>query len=320
MRIYIEDRNNLIKYNLPSKVDGSLLYTFKSSSNGIDNSINIDAENGKWFLKSNGNVNIIGDSNTILDSIELKDYMAIPLSISGASTYVILFCLPSVEENAVNYSIGNLTSISIGKSTNNTIVYNQNLMSDQHAVISFENNYWYISPASDNKNILIYLNNQRVMVKTPLNGGDIIFMNGLRIVWMKKTFIIPMNSNMYSVNNLTTTMQSEDDNSKYQPISELENSISLYNENEYFSHTPRIRSILEPEEIMIDSPPPKEDQESGMPFLLSIGTSFTMLGMMSLNAFTVFNGLYDGTKEIIDVLPQLIMIVTMLIGSLLIQI
>ena len=30
MRIYIQENNTLLKFNLPSKVDGSLLFSFKS--------------------------------------------------------------------------------------------------------------------------------------------------------------------------------------------------------------------------------------------------------------------------------------------------
>lgn len=30
MRIYIQDKNNLLKFNLPAKVDGSMLFSFKS--------------------------------------------------------------------------------------------------------------------------------------------------------------------------------------------------------------------------------------------------------------------------------------------------
>ena len=55
-----------------------------------------------------------------------------------------------------------------------------------------------------------------------------------------------------------------------------------------------------------------------MPVLLTIGSSFTMLGMMFLNAFNLWDGLSSGKKDVIDMLPQIVMVTTMVIGSLLI--
>ena len=321
MRIYIQEINNLIKYNLPSKVDGSLLYTFKSSSNGIDNSINIDAENGKWFLKSNGNVNVLGNNNVVQDRIELRDYMSIPLSLSGVSKYVVMFCLPSVEKNNERFSVEGLNYIKIGKGLDNNIVFNQTMMSDEHAVLSFENDLWYISPANNDINNIIYVNNQRIISKTPLNGGDILFMNGFRIVWMKNSFIIPMTKELYRINGIEGIVHTvESDNSNYKAVTELESNMLLYNENDYFSHTPRIRPLLEEEEVVIDAPPGKQYNESEMPFLLSVGTSFTMFGMLSINCFNVFNAVSSGEKDYIQVLPQLIMVFSMLLGMILIPI
>ena len=315
MRLYIQDQNSVLKFNLPAKIDGSMIFSFKSSS-GIENVINVDAKDNNWVLKSNGNVNIIKDSNYILDEIVLKDYMYVPISVSGTNNFLFVFCLPSIEEYKFNYDITDKTEIIIGKDNTNNIVYKQGLMAEQHAILKLNNDVWYIMPASNQQNIFIYVNNHRVVSPTPLFCGDIIFMNGLRIIWMKKTFIIPMANNLYQVNDIRSfESDSYYDNTKYTETTELDDNIVLYNDNDYYSHTPRIRSILEYEEIVIDAPPANQNSETDMPFLLSMGSSFTMLGMMSLNAFSLYDGLSSGAKDIIELLPQIIMIVTMLIGA-----
>ena len=127
MRLYIQEKNNLVKFNLPAKVDGSMLFSYKSSDSGIENSINIDTANGKWILKSNGNVNIVFN-NAILPEIELEDYMCVPLSVSGRNDYICLFCLPSIEEAEYSYSIEGTDTVTIGKDQNNSIMYDQNMM------------------------------------------------------------------------------------------------------------------------------------------------------------------------------------------------
>ena len=319
MRLYLQDKNNLLKFNLPSKVDGSMLFSFQSEINGFDNAINVDAIDGNWVLKSNGNVNVLDFNCSVISEIVLKDYMCIPVSITGINDYLCIFCLPSIEEYQFSYEIGTNTAITIGKSPNNMIVYQQNMMGDNHAIIKFENNNWFIFPATSDPGICIYVNNQRVFTPTPVFVGDIIFMNGLRIIWMKKTLIIPMANNLFQVCGLhSLEPASITDSTSYTSVAEAIADFSLYNEKEAFSHTPRIRSVLEAETIKIDPPPAKVQIDNDTPFLLSIGTSFSMLGMMSLNAFNLYDGLARGTKEIVEMLPQIIMIVTMIIGSLLI--
>ena len=131
------------------------------------------------------------------------------------------------------------------------------MMLDQQAVIRFENNSWFIYPTTTDMNSYIYVNNLRVMSATPIFVGDIIFMNGLRIIWMSKSFIIPMADNLFRVNGVQSLVSDNysKNNKKYTPVSEVDSNLMLYNENDYFSHTPRIRSILEKEEINIDAPP-----------------------------------------------------------------
>ena len=321
MRLYIQDKENLLKFNLPPKVDGSMLFSFKISGGVTENSLNVDSFNNEWILTSNGSINIIGAGGMVVDKIALSDYMSIPILVSGINKIFVLYCLPSIVENSFNFDVTRLNTITIGSAKDNSIVFTKNMMFEHHAVINLENNLWYIYPTSPDEKLYLYVNNQRVRKKTLLNVGDIIFTNGLRMIWMKKNFVVPMSHNFFQSNNLfNVDYQSTIKNNEYSPTTELENNITLYSDNQCFTHTPRIRSVLETEEIIIDPPPGKQDQDSNMPFFLSIGSSFTMLGMMSISAFSLYDGLASGTKDFIDILPQIIMVVAMLIGSLLMPI
>ena len=321
MRLYIQDKENLLKFNLPPKVDGSMLFSFKISGGVTENSLNVDSFNNEWILTSNGSINIIGADGMVVDKIALSDYMSIPILVSGINKIFVLYCLPSIVENSFNFDVTRLNTITIGSAKDNSIVFTKNMMFEHHAVINLENNLWYIYPTSPDEKLYLYVNNQRVREKTLLNVGDIIFTNGLRMIWMKKNFVVPMSHNFFQSNNLfNVDYQSTIKNNEYSPTTELENNITLYSDNQCFTHTPRIRSVLETEEIIIDPPPGKQDQDSNMPFFLSIGSSFTMLGMMSISAFSLYDGLASGTKDFIDILPQIIMVVAMLIGSLLMPI
>lgn len=318
MRLYIQEKNNLVKFNLPIKIDGSMLFSYKSKETGLEKSINVDAIDGEWVLKSNGNVNIVLN-NSFVDKIVLKDYMCVPLSIIGTNSYVCLFCLPSIEDTEYAYSIGEINNITIGKDNSNIICYDQNMMFPRHAILKKENNIWYIAPALKDINYYIYVNNKRVIDPIPVYAGDVIFMNGLRIIWMQKFIKIPMANNLYRVNGLAVfESQTVVSNKDYSPVSEVDSNILLYNDNEYFSHTPRIRTVVEKEIVKVDAPPDKQDKDNDMPFLLSIGSSFTMLGMTSMNAYNIINNIASGEKDISTQIPGIVMCVTMIAGSLII--
>ena len=323
MRLYVQEENDLIKFNLPAKVEGSLLFTYKTSDSDIENSINIDSNEGAWFLKSNGNINIIMN-DSILSETKLEDYMCIPITKIGRNDYTCIFCLPSIEETHISYRVQENQEITIGSDRNNNIVYSQNMMYHKHATIRFQNKAWYISPeiiGQGKDKLYIYINNKRVLKPTKLKVGDTIFMNGLRIIWMRNFIKIPMNDELFKVNGLSIINENEEvDNTKYTPVSEADANTELYKEDEYFSHMPRIRSVIEKKIVKVDGPPGKQISDTEMPFLLSIGTSFTMLGMTSMNAYNIGYGLYSGTSDLHSLLPSIVMCVTMLVGSLIIPI
>lgn len=320
MRLYIQEKNNLVKYNLPAKVDGALLFSYKSYDTGMENSINIDSNSEGWILKSNGSVNIVANSGNITE-IQLSDYMCVPVSTLGRSGYICIFCLPSVEENSINLSTAGLEQITIGRDQDNNIIYNQNMMLPKHAVIFKKDDNWYVSPISQDDNCYLYINGFRIIQATMLNIGDVIFMNGLKLVWMKDFFRLSMNKQLYSYQGLRPTADNiMANNENYLDVDEVNSNIDLYKNDEYFSHTPRIRSVLEDEEVNVEPPPSKVLRDDEMPFLLSIGTSLTMVGMASMNIYNVYTNLQSKGATLASQIPGIVTCSTMIISSLLIPI
>ncbi|MBR6948690.1 MAG: type VII secretion protein EssC [Bacilli bacterium] len=317
MRLYIQEKDSLIKFNLPAKVDGSILFNYRSADTGIENTINIDAIDNKWILKSNGSINIYQGQNQVLETVELEDYRCIPV-YTVSSSLLYLFCLPSVCKYEASYSTANVNTITIGSGPDNNIQSTQRLMSDKHAIIQMENNRTYITPASNDKNINIYINNKKIYSKTELFVGDILFMNGFRIIWMNKFLKIPMDSKLYKINGLNAQLNTLSKSYKeYTPVEEYESNVPLYTDNQYFSHMPRLRVLPENFEVKIDAPPASPIHDNDMPFLLSIGSSFTILGMLFIYGFNLYSGISTEGKSITSLIPQIIMIVSMIIGSLL---
>ena len=69
MKVFLIDNNKIIKYILPSKIDDSFLITYNDPE-VKDCLISFEGANNKWYLKSNGNVNIIEQGEEV-DNIEV---------------------------------------------------------------------------------------------------------------------------------------------------------------------------------------------------------------------------------------------------------
>lgn len=308
MKIYLADNKKLKKYILPSKIEESFLINYKN--NNVNNTITIDGETGKWKLKSNGNVNII-NGTFVLDEVELTDYSVNFLKMVGQENIIILFSMPTLDVNSYKLNIKDVNTVKIGKSEANQICFKHALMSDFHAEISIENGTFSLNVLDIKTGA--YVNNVRVQ-KTKLNYGDIIFINGLTIIIMKEFIMITNPRNMVSVRGLNAYMEANTNNNTYTPLTEEQKYVQLYDENDYFFHTPRIREKLELKTITIDAPPNNQNREE-LPFLLTIGTSLTMMASSFYMIFNVYSNVSAG-KPIKNYIPQIVMCVAMIFGSL----
>ncbi len=313
MKIFILDRFKITKFNLPEKVEDSFLIPYIGYNTKNDNFVTVEANNGKWQLKSNGTVNII-DGTNCLDSVILENYSYYSLKILGQDGYVTLFALPSKEDETYKLDIKNLKSITIGSSPNTNIYYTNNLTSQLHAEIKLVNNEWYIAGSSDDT-YRTYINGDRVLT-AKLTLGDVIFINGLKIIWMKN-FIKINNPKKCVVVKGISAFQELDviDNTKYTPATDEEANVDLYMEDEYFYHIPRLVPTVDPVEIQIDAPPNGENQEE-LPVLLTIGSSVTMATSSLMMGFSVVSTISSGQSTWIQVLPQIITVASMIFGSL----
>lgn len=314
MKIYLIDNKKIDKYVLPTKVDSAFLMPYRSLNSDEDSIVTIEAEAGKWKLKSNGNVNIVNNQETV-EEMTLDDYSFYYLKILGRNEYIMLYASPTIEKEIYALDYSKLTNIKIGNSKDCNILYNSPLVDNIQCEITKVENSWVIETKSTN--FYTYVNNQSI-IKHELKIGDVIFLNGLKIVWMNGFLKINNPKSSVSVKDLTAYNTNDNvNNSTYEQVDEEESSINLYKDDDYFFHTPRMREKVEHLNLEIDAPPNKDDQPD-IPFLLSIGTSLTMLASSFVTGYSVFDSLSTGKKTLMGVLPQIIMCLAMIIGSLVI--
>ena len=310
MIVFILDKFKLTKFNLPEKVDDSFLIPYKGYNNKSDIFVTVEASEGNWQLKSNGTVNIIEDSEIIESSI-LVNYGSYYLKILGQEEPVVLFSLPSKEKETYKLKLGDKKIIKIGTSQSSDIYYKNDSVASTHTEIKFVNNEWYIAANTDER-YKTYVNGVRILT-SKLKVGDVIFINGLRIIWMNSFIKINNPNNNVFVKDFE--MYSDDllqDNTVYEPVSDDDSNVDLYNEDDYFYHTPRLVPTINEEEIVIDSPPEGNKQEE-LPFILTLGTGITMLASTGIMGYNIVNSLMNG-KKATQLIPQIVMFTAMLIG------
>lgn len=308
MKIFILDKYKITKFELPKKIEDSFLVPYNKYETKVDSFITIEANEDKWQVRSNGNANLANN----LDKAVLGDYDYYKIKVLGQEETPILFAIPSVDEDSYKLDVNKLTSITIGKAASNSICYNNELTDQLHAEIKKVNEDWYLA-ASANDQFRTYINGYRVLT-AKLNVGDVIFINGLKIIWMKNFIKINNPKKSVLVKGLTAHEDLDIvDNSKYEQATEEELNVELYKDDDYFYHMPRLVPIVEGVDIKIDEPPEGAKMDD-MPFLLTLGTQLTMIVSTFVMTYNLIRQVNAGVP-MVNLIPQLCMCVAMFIGS-----
>jgi len=313
MKIYIADNNKLVKYNLPTKVEESFLFPYRHSKNKNEYLINIVSNNEKWYFKSDASV-LIDSGQTALQAIELSDYSHYIIKFKDIDEPGFIFAAPNNEVGTRRLSFTGKDNIIIGSDPTCSICYRDEYTSAQHASFVYNNDSWYIVSAKD-ENCKVYLNNKRVL-NAKLKIGDIIFINGLKIVWMGSFIKINNPANKVTISgNIYDTQEPEtQDNNKFADDLGNNSNLELYKDDDYFFHRPRLRTILEEEKIEIDAPPPNQYIED-IPLIFQFGTGLTMVFSSIMTLYAGINDVQKGVKEFKDIIPNIILSIVMIIFS-----
>jgi len=312
MQVFLLDEKKITKLSLPSDIDGVYSMTYKPENLPTTKTATIEAMGDAWVLKSNGEINAIQNGQTI-DRIVLSEYGHYQVKIIGVEGYATIFCMPNKEENYYRV-LTKTENITIGKTADTAIYYNHESIKNHHLTIYKEEGQWYVrAPEED---CIAYLNDIRITKKL-LKTGDIIFIYGLRIIWLMNFMYIYYPSGKFKINTklLPSFIDDPGDNSKFSPLTDEEENVKLYKPHEYFYHTPRLIEVLEQKTVKIDTPPPNQKIKQ-MPFILTLGASLTMVAGSFMMGWNVFLSL-GNNRPFIHILPQIIMMIAMLIGGVL---
>ena len=304
-------KTRIYNFSLPNKVTGNYWIKDHERPGNSRNLINVEAEDGKWKIKSDFETKIMS-GNTEIDSAYLKENNLYFLKINTDNEFVILYCSPSFDEKENKLQIIRSGDILIGNDVNAHINYTHSLVSKQHAKLNYNDGMWSIQDL--NSNYGTYVNNLSIKSKK-LEYGDIIFIMGLKIVVMKDYIVVnSLGENVKYDSNTFSIIKSVIQNQTELDILEDE-AIEFYNENDYFFRSPRFKSKIEPVDIIVEEPPAQE-KPNEMPTIYVVGPMLTMAMSSMAFGYTAISGVINGTQELSSAMPTLVMSGAMLLSML----
>lgn len=312
MIIRLIKKTKIYNFSLPAKISGNYWIKDDDRYGNERNLINVEAEDGKWKIKSDFETKIMSGSRE-LTSAYLKEYNMYFLKVNTDGEYVILYCSPSIDPQISKLRLNRNGDIIIGNDPNAHISYSYPLVSRQHAKLTYNNGIWTIKDL--NSKYGTYVNNYAISSKK-LAYGDIVFILGLKIIVMKDyivvnniSTIVSYDSNTFSIMNPIiqeqTVVEKEDD--------EVED---FYKEGDFFFRSPRFKSKIEPVEIAVEDPPEKE-KPNEMPMIYTVGPMLTMAMSSVVMGYSSISGVINGTMKLSSAMPTLVMTFGMLMTMLL---
>lgn len=312
MIVRLIKKSKIHNFNLPTTITGNYWITDTDYLGNTRNLINVEEHEGKWKIKSDFETKIMAGSREI-ESAYLSDYSMYFLKINTDNEYVILYCSPNSDKSTIELTVNNSQEFIIGNDPRASISYLNPLVSPQHAKLTLNNGIWSIVDL--NSKYGTYVNNLAISQQT-LEYGDIIFIMGLRIIVMNNTLIINNIGNYvnydqscFSKKMPIVQKQTLEDNPD-------EETIEFFKEDDYFYRAPRFKTKIENVNITID-PPPNKEAEDTTPTILSVGPMLTMGMVSGTTAFQNLNNVLNGTADLSQVYPSLIMSGGMLASMLL---
>ena len=308
MNVLVINDKKIKTIELPDEISG-IYWITEVDSNGIEkNLISIEAIDNKWYLVSNKEIYCIFDK-IINSKVALEEYHFYDINNDIDKTKFKIYCSPA-KENYISYDIESLLDegITIGGGEKDKIYY-QDFNEEEFSIKRVNGKVLLVE---NNPNHNIYINDIKVNKGQKLQIGDVIFLEGLRIIYLlgeiekdkMYSYLLIGSLSKFSIKLLPIGAPS----SKF--IGEVKESdddfeYPLYDENDFFYKKPRILKDVEKLIIKVDAPPAKQDNKTTSA-ILTIGPMLSMSMISIVSLYNALTNLYSGKSTWEQTLPSII--------------
>ncbi|MCR4897079.1 MAG: type VII secretion protein EssC [Lachnospiraceae bacterium] len=269
--------NGFCELYLPSVDNKKVPVEIKPYVSGRDDDIILPVEvwDGVWTLSGGGQF-VITQNEKQINSVELKEGLFVNCEFPDGQVFSLT--AEEVTDGNTQFQKYLLKSdgagtITIGNDKSNMICYGNKFVSPKHAQITITNGEAVVKDLDSMNGT--FVNGRMLEGEKRLQFGDVIYIIGLKIVYLESTLAINNPKGNLTVNgmkeiSISTSGKSEDSSTEPE-------------EEKYFLRTPRKLEVLDEESFTLEKCPPKQKQEK-QPLLLTVGPSFTMIIPMALGA------------------------------------
>ena len=305
MLVILMLKDKLLKMNLPNKINGN--YILKENEK---NYINIEGTDLGWKIRSNKNVRILKTEKEIYKEVTLEKNSFYVLNFSKTNTKGFIYCTDVYDMTFTQFNIvSNVSEIIINNTENSSIQYKTNIINGQNFKLTIKNKKWSFEAIN---NSIAYINEKIVKGIQNLVNGDVIFIYGLKIIYLENTLFINNPNNNVVTNHYFLPIKKE----KAVPFIEDSDEIEMEEIDEkIFLRAPNIRGVIERKTINIDAPP-SEEKEDDTPIAYVVGPMLSM-GMVSVvTMFSALTSYTSGDRSFNSIIPSLAISGAMLSGIL----
>ncbi len=266
--------NGFQEIYLPTVDNRSIPIEIRPSVSGLSQDIVLPFEvwSGVWTLTDSTQFVITIDEKPVEGTV-LEPGRLLNCTVKGTD---VVFSLTVTQANSGNtsfdkyfFDITKVGTITIGSNSASGIInYSNRFCSPAHAEIGSDAGVVYI--ADKNSVNGTFVNGRLLSAKQPLHYGDVIYIVGLKIVYL---------GNILAVNNPKgecTVNEQRLRKIKIEPTEFSEGVEETSGEEQYFLRTPRKVELIDRESFSIERAPNKSTQKQ-QPLFMTLGPSFTMV-------------------------------------------
>lgn len=259
---------------LPERGQGELEVLLQKGIFALDQDIvlSLNKENGQWVLSAQ-NASLLPAAGTDLRaSIAIDNGTRFEVETTQGSRITVI-CFEQLNPFTVyhKYSLSGLQQVKIGRGSDNDICYQNDFVSNEHCIITFQDGRAMLRDISRNGT---YINFRRVYGNTILNYGDSIRIMRLNIIFLGNMIAID------DCDDLTVSFPQLQGGEIEQLVLSAH---AAGNNRVLFHRAPRNLKKLNTEPFEIEAPPnPPDNREA--PLAMTIGPALTMAIPMLLGS------------------------------------
>ena len=198
MQVVVIKKEKLYKYPFPNEFVSNYWIKDNDEFGNERNLIMLAKRENSWFLIANDVCRIIEDSKEVNETdLNLNKFYLLKINSKNSSTNAIIYICNENDASYNSYEIISNGEYTIGSSPNKNIILNSINISEDHAIITRDNNS--LSIKAIDTNFGIYVNDHRENYKR-LENGDIVFIMGYKIIVLNDYIIVNSYANGISIN------------------------------------------------------------------------------------------------------------------------